>query len=294
MQQPVAGTPLGGTVERMDDRPAYKGQVQAVILDWSGTTADQHVLAPAVVFVEVFKRHGVPISMAEARGPMGLRKDLHIAEILEIPEVRQRWIDAKGEEPSQASVDMLFTDFVPMQCEVLGEYTDLIPDVAEAVRDLQAQGVKVGSTTGFTKVMVDILLADAAKQGYQPDSSVAGDQVDNNMGFRPAPFMLYKNMCNLGVWPVQSIVKVDDTVSGVGEGLSAGAWSVGVYGLSNYTDINSNQQWAEMSAEEKQTRKMASREILRTSGAHYLAETTAELPAIVADINRRLANGERP
>ena len=32
----------------------YNGKVQAVILDWSGTTADAYVVAPAVVFVVFF------------------------------------------------------------------------------------------------------------------------------------------------------------------------------------------------------------------------------------------------
>ena len=62
----------------------YRGKVQAIILDWSGTTADAYVVAPAVVFVEVFKRQNVEISMAEARGPMGLRKDLHIKALTEV------------------------------------------------------------------------------------------------------------------------------------------------------------------------------------------------------------------
>ena len=56
----------------------YTGQVKGLILDWSGTTADAYVLAPAVVFVQVFEKHGVKVTMSAARGPMGLRKDLHI------------------------------------------------------------------------------------------------------------------------------------------------------------------------------------------------------------------------
>lgn len=294
--KPLTGVQLSGTIERFDvDRPRYTGPLQACILDWSGTTADQHVLAPAVVFVEVFNKHGVPISMKEARGPMGLRKDLHIAQILEIPEVRQRWIDTKGEAPSQSTVDALFADFVPMQCECLFKYTDLIPGTAETVQILKNDlNLKIGSTTGFTEVMVDILLADAKKQGYEPDFSCAGDSVPNNMGFRPSPFMVYHNLVHLGVWPVQSVVKVDDTVSGVGEGLSAGCWSVGLSGLSNYTDVDSIQQWAEMSEKEKNERMKHSREILRTSGAHYVADSIRELPAICRDINERLAKGDSP
>ena len=60
-------------------RREYRGRVKAVILDWSGTTVDAYVIAPAVVFVEVFKKQGVEISMPEVRGPMGLpiERDLH-------------------------------------------------------------------------------------------------------------------------------------------------------------------------------------------------------------------------
>ena len=86
----------------------YRGKVKGLILDWSGTTADAYVLAPAVVFVEVFEKHGVTISMTEARGPMGLRKDLHIAKILELPAVRARWAEAKGAAPTARDGAALF------------------------------------------------------------------------------------------------------------------------------------------------------------------------------------------
>jgi len=85
------GLALPSTVHKLKSTP-YKGVLKAAILDWSGTTADAHVLAPAVSFVEVFEKHGVPITMEEARKPMGLRKDLHIAKILfENKEVSKRW-----------------------------------------------------------------------------------------------------------------------------------------------------------------------------------------------------------
>ena len=70
---------------------SYHGPVKGLILDWSGTTVDAYVIAPAVVFVAVFKNQGVEISMQEARGPMGLRKDLHIKALTEMPAIRDRW-----------------------------------------------------------------------------------------------------------------------------------------------------------------------------------------------------------
>jgi phosphonoacetaldehyde hydrolase len=270
----------------------YRGKVKAVILDWSGTVADAYVLAPAVVFVEVFRKQGVEVSMTEARGPMGLRKDLHIKAMTETPEIRERWKGVHGNDPDQGDVDRMFADFVPLQLECLRQYTGLLPGVAEATQKLQKQGVKIGSTTGFVRSMVDILEEDAKTQGYVPDASVAGDEVIH--GARPKPFMVYKNLDMLDVHPIQSVVKVDDTVSGVGEALEAGCWGVGVSRYSNYMDIDSLDQADRLPAEEIERRHEKTRDILRKAGAHYVIDSVADLPPVIDEINARLARGERP
>jgi phosphonoacetaldehyde hydrolase len=282
---------MGVTADYVYTR-SYRGKVKAVILDWSGTTADAYVLAPAVVFVDVFKKHGVEISMAEARGPMGLRKDLHIKALTEMPKIAERWKGVHGKHPGQAEVDAMFADFVPMQLECLREYTTLLPGVAETTQKLQAEGIKIGSSTGFVRSMVDILEADAKKQGYVPDASVAGDEVEH--GARPKPFMVYKNLDMLDVHPIQSVVKVDDTVSGVGEALEAGCWGVGIARYSNYMDIDSFAHEKSLSDAEMARRLAFTRETLRKAGAHYVVDTFDELPAVIADVNLRLARGEKP
>lgn len=270
----------------------YQGKVKGLILDWSGTTADAFVIAPAIVFVEAFAKHGVDISMEEARGPMGLRKDLHIAALMEVPEIRDRWTKIYDAEPSQKDVDAVFADFVPMQLSCLSRYTKLLPGVAELTQQFQKDGIKIGSTTGFTKSMVEILAADAAKQGYKPDVTVAGDEVFH--GARPRPFMIYRNLDMLDVWPIESVVKVDDTVGGVGEGLAAGCWSVGIAGYSNYMNINTIEEWESMSEKEYARRLAISRDMLEKCGSHYVINEFTELPAVIDDVNARLARGERP
>jgi len=243
----------------------------------------------------VFQKHGVPITMSEARAPMGLRKDLHIAQILKIPAVQERWKKVTGSVSDQKTVDKLFADFVPMQMAVLDQYSDLIPGTVEAVNALrQKYNLKIGLTTGFTRVMVDKLLANAKAQGFEPDTSVAGDDVPNNMGFRPAPFMVYQNICNLGVFPIHTVVKVDDTITGVGEGVNAGCWTIGIAGWSNYTDVDSLEHWAKMRPEEQEKRRQRSRDLLRESGAHYVVDTISEVPACVEDINQHLKSGKMP
>jgi phosphonoacetaldehyde hydrolase len=270
----------------------YHGNVKALILDWSGTVADAYVIAPAVVFVDVFANQGVEISMEEARGPMGLRKDLHIAALTQEPEIRERWRKLKDDYPTQDDVDNMFSDFVPMQLDCLRRYTTLLPGVAETTKKIKADGIKIGSTTGFVRSMVDILVADAKEQGFHADVTVAGDEVVH--GARPKPFMVYRNLDLLDVHPIQSVIKVDDTISGVGEGLEAGCWTVGIARYSNYMNINSFEEAETVSEEEISRRLGKTREILEKSGAHYVIDEFPELLGVIADVNARLARGEKP
>lgn len=295
---PLTDEELGSRIHRLDGsgRGKFKGPVTAVVLDWSGTTADAHTIAPTIVFNEVFERAGCPITVEEARGPMGIRKDLHIKAILEMPSVAKRWEENVGRPVDlESDVAKLYADFIPRQLEILDQYSTLLPGCAETLTGLQQQGVKVGVTTGFSRAMADILVASAAKQGYVPDFNVAGDDVENNMGARPAPFMVYKNLVNLGAWPIESVIKVDDCCSGVNEGINAGCWTVGVSDWSNYTQVESLEQWEAMpEAERKARQDMSRQKLLKESGAHYVADSIADLPKIVEDVNRRLALGEKP
>ncbi|KAK7112971.1 phosphonoacetaldehyde hydrolase-like [Littorina saxatilis] len=272
---------------------SYVGPVKACILDWSGTTVDKYVLAPAVVFVELFKKYKVPISMEESRKPMGLRKDLHIAEITRMPSVIQRWQEVYGKKPTDNDRAAMFKDFVPMQIAVLEKYGTVLPGTVQAVNQLRNElGCKIGVTTGFFRSMANVLQAEAKKQGFEPDVNVTGDEVEN--GARPKPFMLYKNLDLLDIHTIQSVVKVDDTVSGIGEAQNAGCWGVGVACYSNYMDVDSLEHEQQLTEEEMQERLVNSREILRKSGAHYVIDSIVELPEVVADINSRLAKGEKP
>ena len=263
-----------------------------MVLDWSGTVSDAYVIAPAIVFVDVFAKHGVEISMEEARGPMGLRKDLHIRELTKDPEIRDRWVKVHDAEPTQEDVDKMFADFVPMQLDCLGRYTKLLPGVAETTQQIQKAGIKVGSSTGFVRSMVDILAEDARKQGFHPDVTVAGDEVVN--GARPRPFMIYRNLDLLDVYPIQSVIKVDDTITGVGEGLNAGCWTVGITRYSNYMNINSLEEAETISEQEVARRLEITRQMLITSGAHYVIDEFPELLGVIEDVNQRLARGESP
>ena len=88
-------------------------------------------------------------------------------------------------------------------------------------------------------------------------------------------------------------VKVDDTVSGAGEGAPL-CWRVGVSKWSNYV-ADSWDAVRKMSPAELEARERASKEkLIRESGAHYVIDDLRDLPAVIADVNTRLAAGENP
>ncbi len=268
----------------------YTGPVEAVLLDWAGTTMDFGCMAPAVVFVEVFKRRQVPISVEEARAPMGAHKRVHIQRITEIESVRRRWQETHGRLPGEEDVDAMFADFVPLQLECLSSYSKLIPGTVEVIAELRSRGIKIGSTSGYLREMMEINLADAKAQGYDPDCTVCAADVPAG---RPYPYMCLQNCIQLGVSTVQACIKIDDTVPGVEEGLNAGMWTIGLAVSGNEVGMTLEEWQALSEAEQAEKRSRAYRRMLQ-GGAHYVVDTIAEVLPCIDEIQARIARGERP
>ncbi|MEK7769768.1 MAG: phosphonoacetaldehyde hydrolase [candidate division NC10 bacterium] len=268
----------------------YRGKIQAVLLDWAGTTMDYGCMAPAVVFVEVYKRQGVPITMDEARAPMGAHKRVHIQQISQLDSVRQRWEAAHTRPPTDADIDRMFAEFVPLQLACLSDYSTLIPGTLEVVAAMRQRGIKIGSTTGYLTEMMAINRKDGATQGYEPDSNVCASDVPAG---RPYPFMCLQNVINLQVSPVEGCVKIDDTVPGVEEGLNAGMWSIGLAMSGNEVGLPLKDVQALPPADRERRRQRAYTRMSQC-GAHYVVDSIADIMPCLDDIEQRLARGERP
>ena len=264
--------------------------VKAAIFDWAGTMVDYGSLAPMGVFVETFAQFGVDISIDEARGPMGMAKRPHISALIHQPRIAEAWTKAHGHAPTEADIDALYAVFVPKNVSVAEAYADAIPGVAEALKALRAEGIKIGSSTGYTREIMARILPRAAEQGIAPDSLVCtGDTSEG----RPSPLMFYKGLVDMGVWPAWSAIKIDDTTVGVAEGVNAGAWAVGVAVSGNAFGLSLADTRA-LSASEFATRRARAYDALYAAGAHYVIDSAADLLPVVAQIEGRLSRGERP
>lgn len=262
----------------------------AVVFDWAGTLVDHGSIAPMRAFVEAFARFGVELTMDEARGPMGLAKRDHIRAVGAMPAVASRWQAARGGPFTEADVEALHEVFVPLTVEAAGHRAELLPGVGEVVAALRRRGLRIGSTTGYTRQMMEPVLRAAERQGFVPDSLVcAGDLAHG----RPTPAMMYRTFLDLAVWPACAIVKVDDTPAGIGEGLAAGTWTVGVAVTGNAFALSA-EETAALSVEAFSARRARAISELRRAGAHYVLDGVHVLLPVLDDIEGRLARGERP
>lgn len=260
------------------------------MLDWAGTMLDHGSLAPLAAFLEVFRLEGVLVTPEEARAFMGMHKRDHLKSIAGVPRVGEEWRKAKGSDPAEADIDRMYAAFSPIQIGLLPRFSELIPGALEAVEKLRARRVKIGSNTGYSAPMMEVVLAEARKQGLEVDAMVCADDVPEG---RPAPWMAFEVARRLGVYPPSALVKVDDTVAGVKEGLNAGMWSVGVARTGNEMGLSVSELEA-MPLGEIESRLEAARGRLSEAGAHFVIGGLDELPACVEEIDRRLSGGEKP
>ncbi|EHS89666.1 phosphonoacetaldehyde hydrolase [Klebsiella oxytoca 10-5245] len=83
-------------------------RINAVILDWAGTTVDFGSFAPTQIFVEAFRQaFAVEITLEEARVPMGLGKWQHIEALGKLPAVDARWQAKFGRAMNAADIDAI-------------------------------------------------------------------------------------------------------------------------------------------------------------------------------------------
>lgn len=259
-------------------------KIECVIMDWAGTAVDYGCFAPVSAFIESFKAIGVDVTPEEARRPMGLTKIDHTRALFGMERIAGVFRERFGRDFTENDVQDRYAEFQRLLFSTLRQYTDPIPGVIEALAELRAAGVKVGSTTGYTREMMDVVVPAAAEKGYHVNDHVTSDGLPAG---RPYPYMIYKNMCDLAVPAQCSVLKYGDTIADIREGLNAGVWSVGVVLGSNEMALTEDEVKALAPAELKR-RMTEVRYRMFAAGAHYVVDSADELPALVDAINSRM------
>jgi phosphonoacetaldehyde hydrolase len=268
----------------------YRGPLQAVVFDWAGTTVDYGCIAPALVFVEAFRTQRVHLTMDEVRGPMGREKRAHIQALVDMPQVAERWRTVHGVLPGKLDVEQLFRMFTPVLMDLLPRHSVVIPGIPEVVAQLRQRGLKIGSCTGYSREMMDRVEPIARMQGYHPDVIVCPEMVG---GGRPAAWMLWENLRQLGVPCAAAAVKVGDTVADIEEGRNAGAWTVAV--LNSSSDLGlSLDEFRAADPVVLADRCHVVREGFLEAGAHVVIDDMGDLPQALDSIEEWIKEGRCP
>ena len=265
-------------------------RIKAVFLDWAGTVVDHGSVAPVRAIEEIFAEVGVTVSRPLVRRYMGLAKRDHICELLQEREVVEQWLAVHAVGPEESDVDLLYRRFEPQMMELLAGYATVISGAVETVNALRARGVKIAGTTGYTRPMLERLQHLAAEQGYRTDASLAPEDVGAG---RPFPWMCYRLAIDLRIYPLSSCVKIGDTESDILEGRNAGMWTVGLTRSGNSVGLT-EEEWGRLDSGGQATRIARAEKELRLAGAHYTADSIADVIPVLDEIERRITSGELP
>ena len=248
-----------------------------VIFDWAGTMVDFGCRAPVKALLEVFARRGVTLTEPEVRRDMGKSKSDHVRALLEDSRVMSAWEAATGAAPTLRDDAALMTELGPLMREQAALSATLIDGARATVLALRAAGVRVASSTGYTREMMQPVLAAAAAQGYSPEHLVCSGETPQG---RPSPLMIYKACAELGVWPLSRVVKVDDAEAGVAEGRAAGCFTVGLAASGNGVGLSAA-ALAALPADDRAARIARAAKSLYAAGADRVVDSVADLlPAL--------------
>ncbi len=138
------------------------------------------------------------------------------------PEALRRLLERYGREDLLASISAIHDDFVRRMIHFYQTDPSVheISGAVETFRRLRTAGIKVALDTGFTRDIVDVVLARLGwNDARLVDATVTSDEVARG---RPHGDMIEKAMRDLGIRDAARVAKVGDTPADLQEGAAAG------------------------------------------------------------------------
>lgn len=256
-------------------------RIEAVIFDWAGTTVDYGCFAPVQAFKDAFNSYGLEPTNDQIREPMGMLKIDHIKTMLEMTSLNETFKTKYGRDYNEEDVNKIYKLFESSLMAGIAKHTEIKPYVIETAAKLRELGIKIGSTTGYTDMMMEPVLKSAKEQGYQPDCWYSPDAT-NHIG-RPYPYMIFKNMMTLQVNSVKNIIKVGDTISDIQEGVNAGVIVIGVIEGSSMLGLN-EAEFNALTTKERIRKITRVKEAYLDAGADYVINNLSELVDIIKEV----------
>lgn len=188
-------------------------KVELVVFDLAGTTVQDNRDVHRILQFAL-RKHGITISLEDAKAVMGIPKPIAIKQLLSLR-------DPAGEN-GESRIQLIHDDFVSTMIAFY-QYDPSVREksgASELFRKLKERKLKIVVDTGFDREITALLLE---RMGWEAqgliDGSVTSDEVKRG---RPYPDLVFRAMEVAGVRDVNAVAKVGDTPFDLQEGKSAG------------------------------------------------------------------------
>lgn len=266
-----------------------KRSLKGLILDVAGTFVDFGSMAPTVALLNSFQKNGIILTNEEVRFGMGLLKIDHTQAIFSQDTVISKWKKKYKKYPTIEDIQKVYNDIEIELKKIVKDFCEPINGIYELKEYAKVKGIKIGTTTGYTQEMMDLISPELEKRNLIMDSMLNPSLVKNG---RPHPWMIYENMKNMGIYPTYDMIKIGDTFADIEEGLNAGMW---VISLSTGNELGMDYNEFINTDETILSNKL---KVIRTkflnSGAHYVCDGIWDVIDTIEIIERRILKNEYP
>ncbi len=195
--------------------------ITTVVTDILGSTLNKHCTALRQPFSNAFEQFGIPITNYEVNKPTCIRKDEHIREILNMPDVMHRFeANKKRKVDFDQDTKAIFKLYEPLQIE----------------QELKEMKIKAVATTGFKSNMTRVVFANSEEQIGQ----FFDDVISRVKRGRPHADMVWAAMISASCVHPQSCITFDDTGPKIMSGISAGTKTMAVMRYNTFTGLFTN------------------------------------------------------
>lgn len=188
--------------------------LKLAIFDWAGTIVDIGSRAPIIAFQRTFEqtynKFGIKKTEDEIFSYMGMDKKTHLNNLTYNKQI----------------TDALYPILVSNMGHAIFEYSMPVSGIQDVFSRLKDKGYLIGSTSGYSRVLLNIAIARAQFEGMSIPFNITSDEVS-----RPRPYNdmievnkthFLKQLNTLQHQPIHyEILKIGDTLIDIEEGINS-------------------------------------------------------------------------
>ncbi len=215
------------------------GNIKLVVFDLSGTTVEDDN-AVAKCLHQAAQEHGLHVPLIEFQKTIGTNK-IHLYQYMI---ARKKGKNVKIEDFERYDFPeiheeavKIFETYSVIMLNYYRKNVRAMPGAEEIFRWCQANDIRVATDTGFHRNITQAIMEGLPwlKNGLV-DLSVDVEST-NGVG-RPAPYMIFHAMQQLGIQSVKEVIKIGDTPADLLSGYNAGCiGNIGVLSGANTQDV---------------------------------------------------------